>query len=139
MDFVEFGYEYLLNVPVLDKQHKELVKRLNNAIKHCTGKSNDEKKFYEKNTTKSIIFLKNHFMTEEKILHKTKYENFGNHVSDHKKILEDLINMNDDIKNNKVELNLFHVTAFIKEAVMKHIKTYDLSAKKYFTEGNEIK
>jgi len=139
MDFIELGYEYSLNVPEIDKQHKELVKQLNNAIKHCTGKKTDEKRFYDKHTRKSIDFMRNHFETEEEILCKTKYESFNKHKLDHKNILEELIKMNDDIENNKVELNLFYVTAFIKEKVMKHIKTYDLTAKKYFTEGNEIK
>jgi len=139
MDFVELGYEYSLNVPVIDKQHKELAKQLNNAIRHCTGKKNDEKKFYDKNMRKSIAFMRNHFETEEEILCKTKYENFNKHKSDHTKILDDIIKMNDDIENNKVELNLFYVTAFIKERIMKHLKTYDLNTKKYFIEGNEKK
>jgi hemerythrin-like metal-binding protein len=138
MDFIELGYDYLLDVPEIDNQHKELAKRLNNSIKHCTGKKNDEKKFYFENMGKSINFLKEHFETEEKILSKTKYENTEKHKSAHKKILDEIIKMNDDIEKNKVELDLFYVTAFIREAVMKHIKKYDIVAKKYFIEGNKI-
>jgi hemerythrin len=138
MDFVELGYEYLLDVPEIDNQHKELANQLNNAIKHCTGKKNDEKKFYFKNTVKSINFLKNHFEAEEKILCKTKYEDIGKHKLDHKRILDELIKINDNIEKNKVELDLFYVTAFIRETVMKHIKIYDVAAKKYFIEGNKI-
>jgi hemerythrin len=139
MDFIEIGYEYSLGVPEIDNQHKELANQLNNAIKHCTGKKTDEKIFYEKHMRKSIDFLRNHFETEEKILCKTKDENFHKHKSDHKKILEEIIKMNDDIKKNKMELNLFYVTAFIKERIMKHLKTYDLSAKIFFIEGNTKK
>jgi hemerythrin len=137
MDFVELGYECLLGVPELDNQHKELAKRLNNAIKHCTGKKNDEKTFYLKNMRKSIDFMREHFKTEEKILYKTKYENAEKHKSEHKKILDKIIKMNDDIEKNKAELDLYYVTAFVRETVMKHIKKYDLVAKKYFIEGNE--
>jgi len=136
MDFVELGYEYTINVPELDRQHKELANRLNEAIKHCTGRKAEERKFYDKNTRYSIKFLKNHFETEEKILNKTKYEHFDKHKAEHKRILEELTKMNDDIEKNIVELDLFYVTAFIKETVMKHIKTHDLKAKKYFVEGN---
>ena len=139
MDFVELGYEFILGVPEVDKQHKELANQLNAAIKHCTGKRNDEKIFYDKNTRKSIDFLRNHFETEEGILCNTKDENFDKHKLDHKKILEELIKMNDDIENNIIELDLFYVTAFIKERVVKHIKTYDLVEKEYFIEGNAIK
>jgi hemerythrin len=139
MDFVELGYEYLLNVPEIDNQHKELAKQLNNAIKHCTGKKTDEKIFYEKNIRKSIDFLRNHFETEEKILCKTKYENFKKHKLEHKNILKEIIKMNNNIEKNKMELDLFYVMAFIKERIMKHLKTYDIVAKKYFIEGNEIK
>ena len=139
MDFIELGYEYLLDVPELDNQHKELAKRLNNAIKHCTGKKNDEKKFYFENMRKSIEFMREHFETEEKILSRTKYEKTAKHKSEHKKILDEIIKMNDDIEKNKAELNLYYVTAFVRETVMKHIKTYDIVAKKYFIEGNEKK
>ena len=132
MDFVELGHEYSMGVPELDKQHKELVRQLNEAIKHCTGKKADEKKFYDKNTRNSIDFLKNHFETEERLLSATKYDLLSKHKSAHKEMLKKLKKMNDDIEKNRVELDLFHVTAFIKEMVMKHIKTFDLGTKSFF-------
>jgi hemerythrin len=135
MDFIELGNEYLIDVPEIDNQHKELAIRLNDAIKHCTGKKNDEEKFYFENMGKSINFMRAHFELEEKILCKSKYENTEKHKTDHKKILDALIKMHDDIEKNKAELNLFYVTAFVRETVMKHIKTYDVIAKKYFKEG----
>jgi hemerythrin len=88
---------------------------------------------------KSINFMRDHFELEEKILCKTKYEKTEKHKLDHKRILDELIKMNDDIKKNKVELNLFYVTAFVRETVMKHIKKYDIPAKKHFKEGSGIK
>jgi hemerythrin len=139
MEFIKLGYEYLLDVPELDKQHKELAKRLNNAIKHCTGKKSAEKRFYFENMGKSINYIRNHFETEEKLLCKTKYENTEKHKLEHKKILDELMKMNDDIEKNKVELDLFYVTAFIRERVMKHIKTCDIAAKEYFIEGKKIR
>jgi len=137
MDFVELGREYVLGVPELDKQHAELVKRLNDAIKHCTGKKAAEKAFYDKNTEKSIEILKNHFKTEEKILSKAKYAHFDRHKSDHKEILTKLTKMHHDIQKNKVELDLFYVTAIFKETVMKHIKIFDLADKQHFVDGNQ--
>jgi hemerythrin-like metal-binding protein len=125
-----------VGVPEIDNQHKELAIRLNDAIKHCTGKKKDEKKFYCENMGKSINFMRNHFDLEEKILSKTKYENTEKHKNDHKKILDELIKMHDDIEKNKAELNLFYVTAFVRETVMKHIKKYDIPAKKHFKEGS---
>jgi len=137
MDFVELGPEYSLGVPELDSQHKELAHQLNEAIRHCTGKKADEKKFFDKNTRNSIEFLKNHFETEEKLLRKTKYDHFSKHKSAHKEILTKLRKMNDDIEKNRVELDLFLVTASIKEMVVKHIKTFDLGSKNFFIDGYE--
>jgi len=137
MDFVELDKEYSLGVPELDKQHKELARQLNEAIKHCTGKKADEKKFYDKNTRNSIDFLKNHFETEEKLLRKTKYDGLSKHKSDHKEMLKKLKIMNDDIEKKRVELDLFFVTACIKEMVVKHIRTFDMGAKNFFIDGYE--
>jgi hemerythrin len=139
MDFIEWSYEYSLDVPEIDGQHKKLVDQLNDTIKHCTGKKTDERLFFDNNMKKTIDFLEYHFETEEKILCKTEYENLNKHKTEHKKIVDELKKINDDIEKNKTELNLFYVTAFIKERVTKHIKIYDLNAKKYFIEGNEIK
>jgi hemerythrin len=139
MDFIVLGYDYLLDVPELDNQHKELAKRLNNSIKHCTGKKADEKRFYYENIEKSINYIRKHFETEEKLLRKTKYEKTEKHILEHKKILDKIVKMNADIEKKKIELDLFYVTAFIRELVMKHIKTHDVDAKKYFIEGNKKK
>jgi len=137
MDFVELGHDYSLGVPELDKQHTELARQLNEAIKHCTGKKADEKQFFDKNMRNSIDFLKNHFETEEKLLSKTKYDHLGKHKSEHKEMLKKLKKMNDDIEKKRIELDLFLVMAFIKEMVVKHIRTFDMGAKKYFIDGYE--
>ena len=50
-------------------------------------------------------------------------------------MLNEIKKMNSDIEKKKVELNLFYVSAFIKEKFLKHIKTFDLPAKSFFVEG----
>ena len=132
MDFIELGHEYSLGVPELDKQHKELVIRLNDAIKHCTGKRADERKFYDKNTQKSIESMKKHFETEEKMLKKTKYDDLNKHKADHKEMLAKLKKITNDIEKGRAELDLFYLTAFTKEMVLKHIRTFDMAAKNFF-------
>ncbi|MCL1930398.1 MAG: hypothetical protein FWF55_01165 [Treponema sp.] len=137
MDFIEMGQDLSLGVPELDKQHQELALRLNDAIKHCTGKRADEREFYKKNTPKSIELLKKHFETEEKLLKKTKYDNFSKHKAEHKEMLTKLKKMTSDIDKNRIELDLFYLTAFTKEMVMKHFRTSDMKAKKFINVDDE--
>ena len=132
--FVEWDSQYSIGMPEIDKQHKKLMKILNDTIKHSNGNIIDERKYFNKIRKKAEKFLKKHFETEENILSKTKYERLEEHKAEHDKFYEEIIKRNEEIENNTRDLNLFNSTAFIKEWLLNHIKNFDKKADKYIME-----
>ena len=132
--YVEWDSQYSIGVPEIDKQHKKLIKLLNDTINHSNGNKIDEKKYFNKIRKKSEKYLKKHFETEEKILSKTTYEKLEEHKAEHTRFYEEIIKSNEEIANNIKDINLFYSTAFVKEWLINHIKKYDKKAEKYIME-----
>jgi len=132
--FVEWDKKYSIGVSEIDKQHKRLMEILNDTIKHSNGVKIDERKYFNKNRKKAEKYLKKHFETEEKILSKTNYKKLEEHKAEHKKFLDEIVKINEEIDKNIREINLFNSTAYIKEWLLNHIKNYDKKADKYIVE-----
>ena len=132
--YVEWDSQFSIGMPEIDKQHKKLMKMLNETVKHSNGNRIDERKYFDKTARKAAEFLKKHFETEEKILSKTKYEKLEEHKAEHRKFYEEIRKSNEEIENNIRDVNLFNSTAFIKEWLLNHIKNYDKKADKYILE-----
>jgi hemerythrin len=137
--FVEWDNKYSIGMPEIDRQHKKLMKILNDTIKHSNGNKIDERKYFNKTRKKAEKYLKKHFETEEKILSRTKYEKLEEHKAEHKKFLDEIIKINEEIDKNTREVNLFDSTAYIKEWLLNHIKNYDKKADKYIIEWTNKK
>jgi len=132
--FIEWDSQLSIGVPELDKQHKKLMKILNDTIKHSNGNKIDEMKYFKKTRHKAEKYLKKHFDTEEKMLSKTKYDKLEEHRTEHNEFYEEIKKTNEEIENNIRDVNLFKSTAYIKEWLLNHIKNYDKKANKYLME-----
>jgi hemerythrin-like metal-binding protein len=132
--FIEWDSQYSVGASVIDKQHKKLIKLLNDTINHSNGNKIDERKYFNKIKKKAEKILKKHFETEEKILAKTEYEKLEEHIAEHNKFYEEIKKSNEEIENNIKEINLFNSTAFVKEWLLNHIKNFDKKADKYIME-----
>ena len=134
VQFVEWDSQYYIGVPEIDKQHKKLMKILNDTINHSNGNKIDERKYFNKTRKKAEKYLKKHFETEERMLSKTKYEKLEEHKAEHDKFYEEIRKANEEIENNIRDINLFNSTAYIKEWLLNHIKNFDKKADKYIME-----
>jgi len=139
IDYVQWDSQYAIGVAEIDNQHKKLFKILNDTIKHSNGNQNDERKYFNRKVRKAERFLKKHFDTEENILSKTKYDRMEEHKAEHNKFYEEIRKSNDEIENNRKEVNLFEATAYIKEWLLNHIKNYDKKADQYIIESTNKK
>jgi len=134
IQYVEWDSQYSVGVPAIDRQHKKLMKLLNNTINHSNGNKVDERKYFNKMGRKAEKYLKKHFETEEKILAKTNYEKMEEHKAEHDRFYEEIRKSNEEIENNTREVNLFYSTAFVKEWLLNHIKNFDKKAEAFIME-----
>jgi hemerythrin len=129
--------EYSIGVAEIDHQHKELLNLINYTIKNCTGNKIEERKYFNKIIDSTIKQMKEHFFTEEGIMEKTNYPKYNDHKEEHEKVIRELSEIVEGIKNETIELKLNEIASFLKNWVLDHILQYDKDAKEYFLKGYE--
>ena len=135
MKFIEWDLAYSVGLSEIDGEHKTLMNLLNEAIHNSSGNKEKERIFFDKKIDKIIEFIEIHYKTEEQYLSKSNYGKYNEHIFEHEYILKIIQKIKDDIINNKMEIDLFNITAHLREVFLNHIKFYDKSAKVYFLEG----
>ncbi|VAX26379.1 hypothetical protein MNBD_IGNAVI01-1918 [hydrothermal vent metagenome] len=103
MEFIKWSKEVELNIPILDKQHKKMVKLTNQLYKDLES----NKKTEIKKTLKLIIDdVKNHFDTEEKLIDESKLPNFISHKLEHQRFYNKISGLYQNIKAGKSQLTM---------------------------------
>jgi hemerythrin-like metal-binding protein len=139
LDFIVWQPEYSIGVVEIDYQHKELLNLVNYTINNCTGNKIEEKKYFNKIIDGTIKQMKEHFSTEERIMEKTNYPKYNDHKSEHEKVIKELSEIVEGIKDGTIELKLIEIASFLKDWILDHIPRYDKDAKEYFLKGYDNK
>jgi hemerythrin len=123
-DFIEWDERYVINIPLIDEQHKELVRLTNELYQGCLM-GDDVARSYFMKTIKSVVdYVGKHFSAEEKMLENINYPYLGAHKNQHeefvKKVLEDVKNFQD---GKKFVPNVF--VRYLRDWILSHIAMED--------------
>jgi hemerythrin len=129
-DFIEWDDRYLVNIPLMDEQHKELIRLTNDLYQGCLM-GDEAARSYFIETIKSVVdYVGNHFSTEEKIMGNVNYPEFEAHKNQHeefvKKVLEDVKSFRN---GKKFVPNLF--VRYLKDWILSHIAMEDKRYSEY--------
>ncbi|MDR3147074.1 MAG: bacteriohemerythrin [Treponema sp.] len=122
--FVEWDDKYSVGIPLIDEQHKELIRLTNELYQGCLAGDAAAHDFFFNAIHKAMDYVKYHFSAEEKLLTNMKYP----HLAEHKKQHEDFVRkMVEDVKSfqggKKFVPNNF--VRFLKEWILSHIAIAD--------------
>jgi hemerythrin len=122
--FVKWDDKYSEGIPLIDEQHKELIRLTNELYQGCLGGDDAAHEFFFNAVRGAMDYVKYHFSAEEKILENVKYP----HLAEHKKQHEDFIlKMVEDVKSfqggKKFVPNNF--VRFLKDWILSHIAISD--------------
>ena len=124
---VEWDNRYSVGIPLIDEQHKELIRQTNDLYAACLKSEEEARDFFKMVIRSMVDYVGVHFSTEEKMMEKIKYPDLAEHKKQHedfvKKVLENLQDFEDGkkfIPNNFVR--------FLKDWILAHIAVSD---KKY--------
>jgi hemerythrin-like metal-binding protein len=120
----------------LDRQHKELMNLFNTVLCNCSGRKSEERIFFDNIIDVFINFLVKHFRTEERLLSGKNYAGYDKHLLEHTKILEKVSFIKQEIQNGKWEMKLFILAITMKDMLLRHLNSCDISAREYFREEN---
>ena len=116
---------FSVNIGVIDMQHKKLVSMVNELHQAMVEGSGKDKLG---NILSNLInYTRDHFTTEERLMHTHAYPDFLAHKSEHDHLTEKVMDLQRGFRSNEVGLTI-EVMEFLKDWLRDHILGYD---KKY--------
>jgi hemerythrin len=115
---------YSVGVPLIDAQHKELVRMTNDLFQSCLkGKETAEISFM-KTVQGAAAYAKTHFGTEEQILEPLDYPSFAAHKKQHEDFVAEVLRIIRDFEGGK-KLSPKDLARFLRDWVLNHIAGSD--------------
>jgi len=122
---IEWTEKIALGIQVIDDQHKGLVDIIN--LLYSAFKEGKAKKEIKQILKDLVSYTSYHFGTEEKYFKEYNYEFTNEHISEHRKLVDQVVDFQKQMEAGSVTLT-YDVMTFLKEWLENHIL---LSDKKY--------
>ncbi|MDR3161296.1 MAG: bacteriohemerythrin [Spirochaetaceae bacterium] len=124
---VEWDDRYLVGIPLVDDQHKELIRLTNTLYESCLQGDEAARASFKEAIRATVEYVKFHFGAEEQILKNVNYPGFAIHKKEHEEFVKQVL---EEVKNfeegKKFVPNLF--VRFLRDWTLTHIAVSD---KKY--------
>ncbi|MDR1107591.1 MAG: bacteriohemerythrin [Spirochaetaceae bacterium] len=124
---VEWDDRYLIGIPLVDDQHKELIRLTNELYESCLLGDEAARETFKSAIRKLVDYVKFHFGAEERILKNINYPEFAVHKRQHEDFVRQVL---EEVKNfeegKKFVPNIF--VRFLRDWILTHIAMED---KKY--------
>ncbi|MDR0569219.1 MAG: bacteriohemerythrin [Spirochaetaceae bacterium] len=137
--FIVWDERYVIGIPVIDEQHKALLKLTNELYEACRKGDEVAREEFKDTIRRTVEYVKFHFSAEEKILDRVKYPKICEQKQQHegfvRKVLEEVKNF----EGGKTFVpNQF--VRFLRDWILSHIAMEDKKYAEYIfklkKEGN---
>lgn len=122
MKYIRWNEELSVDNPIIDEQHKELFRTINEFYTAIAEKKN--KLATQKAIEEMENYIKTHFTSEEIIMKNAGYEGLNQHLNEHQFYIEKVQDLRERYEQGRLILSL-EVTNFIKDWITNHIMVTD--------------
>jgi hemerythrin len=123
-EIVEWDDRYSVAIPLIDEQHKELIRLTNELYKGCLAGEEAARTNFMTAIKGTVDYVKYHFGVEEKLLQSVNYPELAEHKREHeafvKHILDEVHSFNG---GKKFVPNVF--VRYLKDWILSHIAVAD--------------
>lgn len=124
---VEWDDRYLVGIPLVDEQHKELITMTNTLYRGCLEGDAKAKIYFMQTIHGTVDYVKYHFSAEEKILESVNYPDIAEHKREHEGFIRQIFEQVKSFEGGrKFVPNDF--VRYLKDWILAHIALTD---KKY--------
>jgi len=128
-NLVTWSATYSVGIKLIDDQHKELFKLVNDMYNHVNNDDEEEERAYFQGVIRQVVgYVKTQFATEEIIMKKTKFQGYVEHKKVHDSFILSVLDIIKKFDEGK-RVPLMSLTHFIKDWILTHIAIMD---KHYF-------
>jgi hemerythrin len=125
--YVEWDGRYEIGIPLIDGQHKELIRLTNELYKACLEGDDAGKELFRVAVKAAVDYVKFHFSAEEKLLENVDYPQILVHKRQHEEFVMKIISESKNFEEGKKFVpNVF--VRFLRDWILSHIGVMD---KKY--------
>jgi hemerythrin len=89
--FVEWDDRYSVGIPLIDDQHKELIRLTNELYKGCLAGDKAARVYFMSAVKGTVDYVKYHFSAEEKLLENAKYPEIADHKRQHESFVKQIL------------------------------------------------
>jgi hemerythrin len=123
-EFVSWDDRFSIEIPLIDRQHKQLVAMTNQLFEACQGGGEPAKEQFKKTVREAVDYVKYHFSTEEQIMEKLLYSGFAAHKKEHTDFSQEVLsNVQAFEEGKKFVPNQF--VRFLRDWILSHIAMTD--------------
>lgn len=123
--------EYVTGIDIIDQQHQSLF-TLINTLHEAMVQGHGHDVLLE-TVNKLVIYVKEHFETEEKVMEQYQYPGLQEHRELHQKLTQDVLDFKAKMEKKEPFLTV-EVSRFLTEWLIHHIKGEDLKMINYLQE-----
>jgi hemerythrin len=126
---IEWDDRYLVGIQLIDDQHKELLRLINNFYLGCLEEDENAKTYFKLTVHGLINYIQYHFSAEEQILERIKYPDRAAHKRQHDEFVRDILEKAGNFERGRA-VSLKGFIRYVKDWMVTHITLID---KKYAT------
>lgn len=131
-DIIEWQSKYILDYPIVDEQHKELVLNINKLFDMLSGNSSDVISFrIIKDLADYAVY---HLKTEEGLMLDYKYPFMVEHINSHNVLRNKIKEITNHVKQGNMEIMSVNLLKFLLDWLNEHITKEDKRLIKYINQ-----
>ena len=132
-DIVIWQNSYSVNIPLIDAQHKELVRLTNMLYKSCFKGKDTSKQVFTEVLHGAVDYVGYHFSTEEKVMERVNYPGLSKHKTEHNDFVREVLRTVDELSKN-ANVNPLNFVMYLKDWILTHIAVSDTALGKYLVD-----
>ena len=123
-DYTEWDKCFVLGIPIIDRQHDNLLRICNNLHWTCLKGQETINGSFVRTAHEALDHLKHHFSTEEKMMKILSFSEFSAHKKEHDNFIIEILNCFEQIESGEqFAPNLF--ARLVKDWLLSHFTSYD--------------
>ena len=130
-DFIRWNGSMKLGIPILDDQHTNLSRIVDNLQLTCQKGTDCAHQRFISAASEAIEYIKYHFATEEKLMKLLDYPKYNDHMNEHKDCLWELTCISEQFRNAEYS-DFQQFVVFLNGWIVTHVCNTDRSLANYF-------
>jgi hemerythrin len=131
-EIVNWHNSYSINIPLIDAQHKELIRLTNTLYQGCLKGRNQSKDVFLEVIRGAVDYVGYHFSTEEMIMERIVYPAYSTHKKEHTDFVREVLKTVDDLSKG-TNYNPLAFVHYLKDWILTHIAVSDTKLGQHLT------